>query len=437
MFAADAMKGLLVITPDARVTVAAERIDTGDPIRYANSVVVAPDGIVYFTDASARFAPAKWGGTLEASVLDILEQAASGRVLAHDPVTRRTRVVAHGLSFANGIAVLADGHTLLVNETGRYSIWKIDGHARDVDVRSGSPAAQVLLDNLPGYPDNLMRGLEGRIWVGLFRPRNPAADKLASRPFVRKILLRLPNSWLPVGKPYGHVFAIDEAGSVTEDLQDPSGAYPETTGVTETAERLYIHSLHAPAIGWLPRSGPAAGAAASSVEDIHVLRSIREQHETTAGWCAMGRTGFEPFPADAERWFSFWSIESRAADGKVLDAKRARVAELHTCFGATSERARQNFYAELRGDALTFHGKGECVAAMTDFPEAGLFPVRCQLILSELAAPYIGGLLTTNTLTTRASFGGESDPPGYTQASIATIRLWRKRGDEARKGAEK
>jgi hypothetical protein len=63
----------------------------------------------------------------------------------------------------------------------------------------------------------------------------------------------MPRSLLPVGDPYGHVFAFDEDGHVTEDLQDPSGAYPETTGATETADRLYIHSLHAPAIGWVPR----------------------------------------------------------------------------------------------------------------------------------------------------------------------------------------
>ena len=67
------------------------------------------------------------------------------------------------------------------------------------------------------------------------------------------MLLRLPRSWLPLGTPYGHVFAFDEAGRVTEDLQDPQGAYPETTGATETADRLYIHSLHAHTIGWLPR----------------------------------------------------------------------------------------------------------------------------------------------------------------------------------------
>ena len=253
MIAADAIKGLLAITADRRVTMLADRVTPNDPIGFADAVIVAPDGTIYFTDASTRFSPARWGGTYEASVLDVMEQSATGRVLAHDPTTGRTRIVAHGLSFANGIALSSDGHTLFVNETGRYRIWKIDGRASDLDVRGGSTQAKVLLDNLPGYPDNLMRGRDGRIWVGLFKPRNPAADQLAQRPFLRKVLLRLPRFLLPLGPSYGHVFAIDEDGRVTADLQDPSGAYPETTGATETADRLYIQSLHAGAIGWLPR----------------------------------------------------------------------------------------------------------------------------------------------------------------------------------------
>jgi len=252
LIAADAFKGLLAITPDRRVSVLADRVSPDDPIGYADAIVVAPDGTIYFTDASTRFAPARWGGTLPASVLDIMEQSATGRVLAHDPATGKTRVVARGFSFANGIALSADGHTLFVTETGRYRLWKIDGRASDLDVAAGGAQARVLLDNLPGYPDNVMRGRDGRFWVGLFKPRNPAADSLAERPFLRKVLLRLPRFLLPLGEPYGHVFAIDEEGRVTDDLQDPSGAY-DTTGATETADRLYIHSLQARALGWLPR----------------------------------------------------------------------------------------------------------------------------------------------------------------------------------------
>uniref|UniRef100_UPI0031010A2E SMP-30/gluconolactonase/LRE family protein n=1 Tax=Neorhizobium sp. EC2-8 TaxID=3129230 RepID=UPI0031010A2E len=180
MIAADAMRGLLAIDAVGKVSLLTDRVSASDPIVYANSIVVAPDGTVYFTDSSTRFSPVKWGSTLEASVLDIIEQSASGRVLAYDPATSKTRIVARGLSFANGIALSSDGKSLFVNETGRYRIWKIDGRANDVTVGRGSPQARVLLDNLPGYPDNLMRGRNGRIWVGLFRPRNPAADRLPS-----------------------------------------------------------------------------------------------------------------------------------------------------------------------------------------------------------------------------------------------------------------
>ena len=111
----------------------------------------------------------------------------------------------------------------------------------------------------------------------------------------------------------------------------------------------------------------------------------------------------------------------------MVDAKAARAAELRGCFGPTEDRARQNFYAEIKLGGMTFHGKGECLALMIDFPEPGLFPVRCQLVLGGLPAPYVGGLLTTNTLTSKAAFGGDTDPAGYTQASIATIRLWKAR----------
>jgi hypothetical protein len=172
-----------------------------------------------------------------------------------------------------------------------------------------------------------------------------------------------------------------------------------------------------------------AGASAqdAALEDIYILRSIREQRTPEPGWCVPSRTGFEPFANDAERFFSFWSVRSRAEDGRLVDTKQARVAELRGCFGPTSEPARQNFYAEIQLGAITFRGKGECLALAIDVPEPGLFPVRCQLVLSGLPAPYVGGLLTTNTITSKAPYGGDTEPSGYTQASIATIRLWKAR----------
>jgi YD repeat-containing protein len=254
LIAADAMRGLLAITGEgaqAQVQVLADKV--GDqPIRYADAVVVARNGVMYFSDASTRFGAAQWGGTFEASVLDILEQSATGRLLAHDPVSGRTWVVAQGLSFANGVALSADEQSALVVETGQYRVWRIDVSATGLDVRSGSRQARVVLDNLPGYPDNLMRGAQGRIWLGFAKPRNAMVDAMAGQPWLRQVTLRLPRALWPIPPSYGHVMAFSEDGQVLADLQDPSGAYPESTGVTETAERLYIHSLHAPYLGWMP-----------------------------------------------------------------------------------------------------------------------------------------------------------------------------------------
>ncbi len=269
LIAADAMRGLLAVEAgagldgapetDPKIRVLADKVTfngTPDPIRYADAVAIARDGKIYFTDASRRFGPKEWGGTFNASVLDIMEHSATGRVLVYDPASARTQLVIGDLSFANGLALAADGLSLFVAETGKYRVWKIDTSARRLSAASNLnslPQARVLLDNLPGYPDNLMRGMNGRIWLGFTKPRGATVDKLADKPFLRKMTMRLPKSMWPVPPAYGHVIAFDEQGKIVADLQDPSGKYPETTGVTETADRLYIQSLHAPVLGWMEK----------------------------------------------------------------------------------------------------------------------------------------------------------------------------------------
>jgi sugar lactone lactonase YvrE len=278
LIAADAMLGLLAVEPGAglpgaanamrRIEVLADRVTVDgkdDPIRYADAVVVAKNGKIYFTDASRRFGPKDWGGTFEASVLDIVEHSATGRVLEYDPATRGVRIVMNDLAFANGLALSADERSLFVAETGAYRIWSIPVDGRELSARKpdgGAPGkARVLLANLPGYPDNLMRGMGGRVWVGLAKPRGAAIDRMSGLPFLRKMTMRLPKSLWPVPPAYGHVIAFTEDGKVIADLQDPGGGYPETTGVAETADRLYIQSLHAPALGWLDKTRAGLGSA--------------------------------------------------------------------------------------------------------------------------------------------------------------------------------
>lgn len=251
LIVADAIKGLLSITPYAKVSVLANAVQ-GKPILFADAVVIARSGKIYFTDATMRFSPAQWGGTLEAATLDVLEQSATGRVLEYDPVNKAVRVLARGLSFANGIALSANQSKLFVNESARYRVWQIAVSANELDVTQASDQASVLLDNLPGYPDNLMRGPDGRIWLGLAGQRNDL-DTMAEHPALRRLAMRLPRLFWNTPKPYGHVIAFGEDGKIVADLQDPSGHSLLTTGATETAGRLYIHSIDGKGLGWLDR----------------------------------------------------------------------------------------------------------------------------------------------------------------------------------------
>ena len=254
LVAADAIKGLLSIAPDRTLRVLTDRVGGAgdDPIVYADAVAVARNGRIYVSDASTRFSPKRWGGTFAASFLDIIEQSATGRIIEFDPRSGHTRIVARGLSFANGLALSDDQRHLWVNETGRYRVWKLAVEARELDL--GGPVApelaRVVLDNLPGFPDNLMRGNDGRIWLGFAKPRNTVIDRLAQLPLLRAAIFRLPRFLWPVPPTYGHVIAFDERGRIVADLQDPAGPYPETTAVTEAAGRCYVQSLHAHALGW-------------------------------------------------------------------------------------------------------------------------------------------------------------------------------------------
>ena len=247
LLVADAFRGLLRIAPDGTITVLATEAD-GKPILYANSVDVAADGKVYFSDASTKFGARQSGGTYPASLLDVLEHGGHGRLLVYDPEQKKATNIVAGLNFANGVAVAHDQSYVLVNETGTYRVLRhwIAGPRRG--------RTEPLIENLPGFPDNLSTGLGGRFWLALISPRNRLVDQLSSSPFVRTMIQRLPTFVRPKAVAYGHVIAIDGMGRVLASLQDPDGTYRLTTGATEAGEHIYIGSLVMPSLGRLPKA---------------------------------------------------------------------------------------------------------------------------------------------------------------------------------------
>lgn len=235
LIVADAMKGLLSVAPDGTITVLTTK--GGDkPLNFTDDVDVAADGTIYFSDASWKFPYGK-------PTADIFEHRGNGRLLAYDPKDKSTKVLVEGLQFANGIAVSPDQRFVLVVETGSYRIRRhwLKGPKKG--------KTEIFIDNLPGFPDGVSSNGRGTFWVALFSPRVPTADQLASLPFVRRIIWRLPESMQPKPIRYSFVLGLDAKGKVTHNLQDPAGTYSPITSVEEHGGKLYLGSLTEPAIG--------------------------------------------------------------------------------------------------------------------------------------------------------------------------------------------
>ena len=236
LLVANAYLGIQRISPQGEVTNLLDAID-GEPLAYADDLAVASDGVIYFSDASTKFGALASKGSYEASLLDILEHGGHGRVIAFDPGSRDARVIIEGLNFANGVAISADDRFLLVAETGTYRI------LRHWLLGPGAGTTEVIVDNLPGFPDNINNGEDGRFWVGLVAPRDSKLDALSDKPFLRKVVQRLPAFLRPAAVPSSHVIAINGDGDVLTSLQDSAATYPAMTGVCETKQRLYLTRL--------------------------------------------------------------------------------------------------------------------------------------------------------------------------------------------------
>lgn len=238
-WAADAFEGLFHIAADGTITKRLTEVE-GSPILYANDLVVAPNGKIYLSDSTTRFSAKAYGSTYKASLVDGLEHGKTGRIIEFDPITNASKIIMTNLSFANGVTIASNGEFLLINETFEYRVWK---HWLTGD-KAGQ--AEIILDNLPGFPDNITAGLDGRFWLGFTSPRIALMDKLADKPFVRKIIQRLPSFVRPKALLYGHILAVSGDGDILQNLQDPKANYPLTTGAFETPEFIYISSLVAP-----------------------------------------------------------------------------------------------------------------------------------------------------------------------------------------------
>jgi sugar lactone lactonase YvrE len=235
----DAHRGLMVVHPaedgtGGRVESLVSLVD-GVPMRFCNNAAVAADGTVWFSDSSAHYGIEQWKD-------DFVQDTRTGRLLRRDPDGTVT-VVLDGLAFANGVALSLDERYVAVAETGARTVvrrWLAGPRAGERD---------LLVGDLPGYPDNIARGSDGLIWVTIASPLDPVVERLHKAPLpLRKLVTRIPERFQPAPKQTIRVQAYDDEGTLVHDIDLHVPGYHMVTGVREHQGRVWMGSLHEPAV---------------------------------------------------------------------------------------------------------------------------------------------------------------------------------------------
>ena len=232
--------GLYRITPDRKVEKATDETNrswnsvTDDSrLRLADDLDIADDGRIFFSEATVRYEMHEWP-------VDGLEARGNGRIICYDPKTNSTHTAVRGLKFPNGICIAGDGQSIFFAETFGCSVKRywFDG------LKKGK--VEIVMENLPGYPDNINISSDGHYWLAMVGMRCPALDLAWRMPgFRKRMAKRVPvDEWLFPNINTGCVIKFNEKGEVLESLWDLGGVnHPMITSMREHKGYLYLGGI--------------------------------------------------------------------------------------------------------------------------------------------------------------------------------------------------
>jgi len=238
--------GLYRVDPDGEVEKATDEtnrslysVNDDSRLRLADDLDITDNGLVFFSEATVRYEMDEWP-------VDGLEGRGNGRIICFDTNTGATHTVLRGLKFPNGICVASDGQSILFAETWGCSIKRywFDGPKKG-DV-------ETVIDNLPGYPDNINLASDGNYWLALVGMRSPALDLAWRMPgFRTRMAKRVPvDEWLFPNINTGCVVKFNEKGEILESYWDLQGVnHPMITSMREHRGYLYLGGISNNRIG--------------------------------------------------------------------------------------------------------------------------------------------------------------------------------------------
>nr|XP_025959975.1 adipocyte plasma membrane-associated protein isoform X3 [Dromaius novaehollandiae] len=221
LFVADAYYGLYEINPDT----------------------VTQDGRkIYFTDSSSKWQRRDY-------LFLIMEGTDDGRLLEYDTVTKEVKVLMVGLQFPNGVQLSPAEDFVLVQETtmARIRRYYVSGLMKG--------GADMFVENMPGFPDNIRLSSSGGYWVAMSAVRpNPGfsmLDFLSEKPWIKRMIFKLlsQETLTKFVPKYSLVIELSETGSYRRSFHDPNGVtVPYVSEAHEHNGYLYLGSFRSPFI---------------------------------------------------------------------------------------------------------------------------------------------------------------------------------------------
>ncbi|KAH9769046.1 Str synth domain-containing protein [Citrus sinensis] len=218
-------------------------------VSFANDVIEASDGTLYFTVSSTKYTPADF-------YKDMAEGNPYGQLLKYDPKSNQTTVLQEGFYFANGIALSKDEDFVVVCESWKFRCRRywLKGD------RNGT--LDTFAENLPGGPDNINLAPDGSFWIALIKMNQTGVTAIQNCSEKWELLDAYPgliSLLLPMGSDGGaRVVKVDGIdGKIIRDFNDPNATYISfVTSAVEFEGNLYLASLQSYFIGKLPLDAP-------------------------------------------------------------------------------------------------------------------------------------------------------------------------------------
>ena len=254
--------GLYRVAPNGVVSKATDEtnrstfsINDDSRLRLADDLDIAPDGRVFFSEATVRYEMHQWP-------VDSLESRGNGRIICYDPRTKSTRTVVRNPKFSNGVCLSYEGQSILFAETWGCCIRRywFDGP------KTGQ--IETVIASLPGYPDNINRSSDRNYWLAIVGMRSPAVDLAFQMPGFRRRMSRrvAQDEWLYPNLNTGCVVKFNDKGEILDALWDQKGInHPMITSMREHKGSLYLGGIANNRIGRYRL--PSADASWSGFED--------------------------------------------------------------------------------------------------------------------------------------------------------------------------